>query len=171
MYKSGKPDFYINMIELTTTVILLLTSLYGGPVVAADKVVSEPMVNKVEVKKEITLTKKEIQDRAGEIFKNDPVLLAIAQCESSFRHYDTDGTVLRGKTNPADVGLMQINEKYHADKASELGFDLETPEGNMQYAKWLYEKEGVTPWISSSSCWKKTIAYKISQDKLLAVNK
>ncbi len=105
------------------------------------------------------------------IFKNDPVLLAIAQCESSFRHYDTDGTVLRGAVNPADVGLMQINEKYHGDKAVELGFDLETPEGNMQYAKWLYEKEGGQPWISSSSCWKKTIAYRISQDRLLAVNK
>ena len=71
--------------------------------------------------------------------------------------------------NSADLGLMQINEKYHAQKASELGFDLKSPEGNMQYAKWLYNKEGGQPWIASSSCWKQTDAYKDS--KVLAVNK
>jgi len=157
------------MIELTTAVILVMTSLYGGPVTSSDKIVSEPLVNKVEAKKEVTLTKKEILDRAKVIFKEDPILLQIAMCESSLRHYDADGEVLKGKINSADIGLMQINTKYHAEKATELGFDLNTPEGNMQYAKWLYDKEGGQPWISSSSCWKQTIAQKNS--KVLAVNK
>ena len=148
------------MIELTTAVILVMTSLYGGPATTSDKTVSEPLVNKVEAKKEITLTKKEIVDRAKVIFKEDPILLDIALCESSLRHYNADGEVLRGKINSADIGLMQINEKYHAEKAFELGFDLETPEGNMQYAKWLYDKEGGQPWISSSKCWRETIAQK-----------
>jgi len=157
------------MIELTSAVIFVIGSLYGGPVAPTDKVTSEPLVNKVEVKKEITLTKKEILDRAKVIFKEDPILLDIALCESSLRHYGADGEVLKGKVNSADIGLMQINTKYHAEKASELGFDLQTPEGNMQYAKWLYDKEGGQPWISSSKCWRDTVANKNS--KVLAVNK
>ncbi|MGB8816216.1 MAG: hypothetical protein WCC74_03245 [Minisyncoccia bacterium] len=156
--------------ELTTAVILLMTSFYSGPAISTDTVVSaEPLVNKVDTIKEITLTKGEILARAKVIFKEDPILLDIAFCESSLRHYNTDGEVLRGKVNSADMGLMQINTKYHAEKASELGFDLETPEGNMQYAKWLYDKEGGQPWISSSKCWNQAIT--LEKTKVLAVNK
>ena len=49
---------------------------------------------------------------------------------------------------------MQINRYYHEEKANELGYNLEVIEGNMAYAKYLYEKEGSKPWLSSSKCWK-----------------
>jgi hypothetical protein len=80
-------------------------------------------------------------------------LAEIAKCESTFRHFLPNGEVIRGKVNKDDVGVMQINEKYHKDTATKLGFDLETINGNLAYAKWLYEKEGTYPWISSSACW------------------
>lgn len=80
-------------------------------------------------------------------------MIRIAWCESRFRQYDKDGTLFRGKVNSSDVGVMQINTYYHLNTAKKMGLDLETVEGNMAYAKYLYEREGTTPWNSSSACW------------------
>jgi len=77
----------------------------------------------------------------------------IAECESRFRHFDKYGDILRGEENGQDVGVMQINERYHLDTAIELGHNLYTLDGNLAYAKYLYEKEGTTPWRSSVKCW------------------
>jgi len=64
-----------------------------------------------------------------------------------------DGGVLRGVANYQDVGVFQINEYYHLDKSIELGFDIYTTEGNMDYAEHLYETQGTTPWKWSAFCW------------------
>lgn len=140
------------MIELTTAIALLVTSLYGGvnTAVAEDIINSENTQSKQAIESPITL-EKYIQ----EYFKETPVLAKIAVCESTLRQVDASGQVLRGKVNPDDVGLMQINEFYHGDKAQELGMDLETIDGNLAYAKYLYEKEGTAPWSASAKCWKK----------------
>jgi len=82
-----------------------------------------------------------------------PVLQKIAFCESSLRQYDENGNVLRGIVDKRDVGLMQVNEYYHSKTAKALGLDLHTPEGNMEYAIYLYNKEGTKPWNSSKKCW------------------
>ncbi len=86
-------------------------------------------------------------------FAEAPILKRIAACESETRQFNTDGTVLRGWMNPQDVGLMQINEKYHLDTATKLGLDIYTLEGNADYAMYLYKTQGVKPWIHSSHCW------------------
>lgn len=95
-----------------------------------------------------------IKEMVGEYFADIPELVDVARCESRFRHFDKNGRVLRGEINRGDIGVMQINEYYHKERAEELGFDLYTIEGNMSYARVLYEKEGLTPWASSSHCWK-----------------
>lgn len=82
-----------------------------------------------------------------------PVLAEIAFCESTMRQYDDNGNVLRGKVDSADVGIMQINQRYHAEKAKELGYDLMTPEGNLGFALYLYKAQGSRPWNASKSCW------------------
>ena len=86
-------------------------------------------------------------------FADNPVLAEIAKCESHFRHFDAYG-ILRGDKDQNDVGVMQINERYHAERAKKNGFDIKTLEGNLGYARWLYEKEGLKPWKSSGACWK-----------------
>ena len=101
----------------------------------------------------LSANQKELEKKVKAYFKDDPILVDIARCESSFRQVDENGKILRGTINKGDVGIMQINEYYHADKAKELGLNLRTLEGNMAYAKYLYNKEGVQPWISSSKCW------------------
>ena len=98
------------------------------------------------------------------------MLVEVAKCESQFRQYDKDGSVLRGEKNDHDVGVMQINEDYHADIASSTGEDLMTIKGNTAYARDLFEKEGLKPWSSSRSCWSKSQAY-ADYKKDLAINK
>lgn len=77
----------------------------------------------------------------------------IAYCESRDRQTEKGGTIFRGEQNPNDVGVMQINETYHLAEAQKLGYDIYTLDGNMAFARYLYEKQGVKPWLSSSACW------------------
>lgn len=86
-------------------------------------------------------------------FADIPVLIDIAKCESRFKHTDEDGNITRGEANKYDVGVMQINEKYHLEESKKLGYDIYTLDGNMAYARYLYEKQGARPWLSSSKCW------------------
>lgn len=73
------------------------------------------------------------------------------------KQFESDGvTVVLGRVNPNDVGACQINTEPrngHVYMAPKLGFDLWTEDGNIAYANWLYEQEGLTPWNSSKSCW------------------
>jgi len=96
-----------------------------------------------------------VEQFARTYFADIPVMSEIARCESKFRQFDENGNLLRGKVNSGDMGLMQINEKYHSDNATKLGLELETIEDNAAYARWLYNREGTDPWISSIKCWGK----------------
>jgi hypothetical protein len=86
-------------------------------------------------------------------YKNTPELAEIAKCESNFRQYDADGKVLKGTVDPDDIGVMQINKYYNGQNAEKLGYDIYTVEGNLAYAKVLYDKFGTEPWSSSEKCW------------------
>ncbi len=91
------------------------------------------------------------QNPTADIPPVPPVLIDIVRCESGYRQYDADGTVLRSKT--ADYGLAQINANHRAESKA-LGYDIMTPEGNIGYALYLYQTQGTAPWRSSSGCWK-----------------
>jgi hypothetical protein len=139
------------MIELTSAVILLVSSLYGPATAVAQDVSNSANTQKVSaIETPVTL-----EAYVQAYFAETPVLAKIAFCESTLRQVGKDGQVLRGKVNSDDVGLMQINEVYHGDKAKSLGLDLESIEGNLAYAKYLYEKEGTAPWSASAKCWRK----------------
>lgn len=86
-------------------------------------------------------------------FSDVPILARVAWCESKFTHTEEDGSVLRGSVTPNDVGVMQINTHYHGKTAQKLGIDLHTIDGNLAYARYLYEKKGMTPWNASRHCW------------------
>lgn len=88
-------------------------------------------------------------------YASTPILANIAWCESRMRQLDQDGNIFRGKANPDDVGVMQINTRFHEATATAMGIDLESLGGNLEYAKYLYDKEGTKPWNSSSACWSK----------------
>ena len=145
----------MTFLELTTSLLMFSTAIGQGtmsaqstmPVVAIEREVAG-------ASKIIDLTKREeISRYVKEYFSETPILVDVARCESTYRQFSSNGGVLRGLVNPADVGVMQINEWYHGKKADDLGLDLHTLEGNLAYAKYLYEKQGVQPWKSSAKCW------------------
>lgn len=86
-------------------------------------------------------------------FNETPVMVDIARCESKFRQYTDSGNPLYGGYEGKMVGMFQVYEDIHAEYAKSLGMDIYTTEGNMAYAKRLYEREGTQPWISSFPCW------------------
>lgn len=147
------------MIELTTGVVFLMSSLYGSgngdnhtnrinavipASIEATTTIDRSFPNSNPVSMEAYLRTR---------LTNEPILVDIARCESNFHQFDTNGDVVRGIINKGDVGVMQINEKYHADMAKKLGMDLYTLDGNIEYAKHLYHEQGVEPWSASSKCW------------------
>lgn len=148
----------------------------GLALFVATVTMSDSMVPTVTATEEVAITtettvtadadaKKSEQEAAKQIltteaqvkayFADTPILAEIAFCESRFRQFDANGNVLRGVQNNLDVGVMQINEKYHLSTAQKLGLNLHTLEGNMAYGKYLYETQGTKPWNYSSGCWGK----------------
>ena len=95
----------------------------------------------------------EVEKLVREEFFDIPVLIEIARCESQYRQFNPDGSVLRGIINPLDVGVMQVNEHYHLEASEHLNIDIYTLKGNMDYSRVLYEQSGTTPWNASKECW------------------
>lgn len=102
---------------------------------------------------------KTTEERVREYFNDSPIMVEVAYCESRYRQVGKDGKIMRGEVNPNDVGVMQINTMYHGKTAEKMGIDIYTLEGNLEYAKHLYKKQGVQPWRSSSPCWEKRSAH------------
>ena len=101
-----------------------------------------------------------IEEYVRAYFADAPIMAEIAACESKFRHFGKNGSVLRGEIVREDIGVMQVNEYYHKKTAQKLGLDLYSIEGNVTYARYLFEKEGTTPWLSSSKCWNRHLSKK-----------
>lgn len=91
-------------------------------------------------------------------FKDIPLMAEVARCESTFRHHNEDGSVLVGRVDPADTGVMQINKRYHEEDAIAMGFNLDDINDNMAFARNLYERQGVQPWSASMPCWGGSLA-------------
>lgn len=94
------------------------------------------------------------EEAVREYFKDIPILIEVARCESQFRQYD-NGHVLHGRVDHDDTGVMQINTRFHLKKAIALGYDLNDLYGNMAYARSLYRESGLAPWEASRGCWGK----------------
>lgn len=80
-----------------------------------------------------------------------PQMEAICSCESG-KQFHQDGTVVRGIVNPQDIGMCQINLKYHGATAESMGLDLFVEADNIRYSNWLYDQQGAQPWYLSKPC-------------------
>ena len=145
------------MIEIATHALILVSLLYGSPSTALAVQEGTTFAPSVRSLQSIDMPRT-LESHVREYFKDTPILAEVARCESTFRHVLSDGEILRGRVNSDDVGVMQINEFYHAKTALRMDLNLKKIEDNLAYAKYLYEKEGLKPWMSSSKCWKPSIA-------------
>jgi hypothetical protein len=96
-------------------------------------------------------TAADIKSMVEDEFGEDHPMVAVARCESSFRQYE-DGSVLRNPKSDA-IGIFQILEGLHEEPADKLGIDIFTADGNIDYARKLYDSFGLAPWSPSSLCW------------------
>jgi len=142
---------------------LIITASSTGPTLALNPLLTEatksPVVQTVEysVDRPESLPALRIYNEIIETSKRYGIstdnALRIAHCESGFRQYDENGDILRGKQNPFDTGIFQINEKYHLEKSQALGFDIHQKTGNIEYAMWLMKNETNKHWKWSKGCW------------------
>ena len=97
-----------------------------------------------------------VEEYVREYFKDAPVMIEIARCESRFRQFDGAGKVLKNPNSSA-MGAFQIMASIHAGSAAKnLGLNIYTLEGNAAYARYLYERNGTRDWNASKYCWGKT---------------
>jgi peptidoglycan hydrolase-like protein with peptidoglycan-binding domain len=81
-----------------------------------------------------------------------PSMVAAAKCESMYRQFNASGGVLYGGWGGSMIGVFQISS-IHVGEAAALGMDIKTLEGNLAYARHLYDASGMDPWMSSYNCW------------------
>jgi len=136
---------------------MLVASVTGGHSVdiASLDGIESANVAEESIKTEVQEEPKTVEETVDEYFKDTPILSKVAFCESRYRQFDANGNILRGVVNSKDVGVMQINEDFHLGDSQDLGHNIYTLEGNLAYAKHLYESQGLRPWSSSSKCWSK----------------
>lgn len=89
-----------------------------------------------------------------EYFADAPIMADIAWCESRYRHLGSDGQIIKNPKSTA-IGIMQIMSSIHDPLASEMGINIRTLKGNLEYARHLYETQGTKPWNASKTCWGK----------------
>ncbi len=131
-----------------TTLALAFSAAFAVPPPPPKAIVLPMPIAKVET----------VRQRVEAYFSDIPIMAAIAGCESHYKQFNMSGRIFRGEINDRDVGIMQINEDYHLEDSRALGFDVHTIKGNLEFARYLYEREGVAPWSSSSYCWSKSNA-------------
>ncbi|HEY4520911.1 MAG TPA: hypothetical protein VJL57_00750 [Candidatus Paceibacterota bacterium] len=102
----------------------------------------------------LTMAASSTEAQVRTYFWDLPVMAAIAKCESEFTQYEASGNVLQGGYKGRMMGVYQI-APLHLPDAAMLGLDLETVEGNMAFARHLYEMSGTRPWEASRWCWQK----------------
>ncbi len=126
---------------------------------SAGTIVPEPqiaIVTELPAQTQEMIVPELIVEQAAAYGVDSELALKIARCESNLQQFDPKtGKLIRGRENKADVGVFQINEYYHLGKSQALGFDIETAEGNIEYAMWLINDDGAGPWIWSKPCWNK----------------
>ena len=115
-------------------------------------------------------TAAESEAKVRDYFKDTPVMIEIARCESKFRQFTDSGAVLRGGDSGGMIGVFQFFESIHSTPAKTLGFDLATLDGNLGYAKHVYYTEGTVPWNPAKACWSvadlKTVTKIADKEKL-----
>lgn len=77
-------------------------------------------------------------------------MVEVANLESKFRHYlnDAGTVVLHGKENPSDTGVMQVNCDHWCSTANRLGYDLNNIVDNVKMARYIYDTQGITAWVT-----------------------
>jgi hypothetical protein len=87
-----------------------------------------------------------VEDLVRFSFSGAPDMITVAKCESGFKQFRADGSVVAGGSSGQYIGIFQIDKNIHATRAQGLGYDINTVGGNIDYARYLYSASGTNPW-------------------------
>lgn len=96
-----------------------------------------------------------VEAKVRKYFADIPVMIKIAECESTFRQFNSDGSLVvsesvdpdTGKRDSSASGVFQILYKSHfKDWAESDTTNITTLEGNLRYARQMYKESGTAPW-------------------------
>jgi hypothetical protein len=152
--------------EISSTVICLLAaSLMASPIKADESLLPEPIppseISIAEISETFVVDESApevdpdfVEAKVREYFADIPVMIKIAECESTFRHFQPDGSLTvstakdeNGRRNSSASGVFQILYKGHFESwAVSNETNITTLEGNMRFARRLYEESGTAPW-------------------------
>lgn len=126
------------MKRLVIAVIIFLGLFYAMHVEAEPTIyiASEPEI----------VVEKTIEEKVREEFKDAPIMIEVARCESGFKN-------VPGNTSD-DFGPFQINQ-VHLKELEKMGLDRTNVDDSIKYARVLYEKNGLRDWKNSKHCWGK----------------
>jgi hypothetical protein len=116
---------------------------------ASGAFISEADIPKSSLDSKVVTTEHKVRKH----FKDTPIMVKVAYCESRFRQFNPDGSIFKGIVNDKDLGVFQINTDYHLEDSQKMGLDIKTLEGNMEYAEYLFNTQGLSPWSASRACW------------------
>jgi hypothetical protein len=135
-----------NIMPLAASVALAVTAFMAPQPMVGNATVAMPQAQTVKEYVEI-------------YFADAPLMIDIARCESRFRQFDKNGDILKNPTSSA-IGIFQIMSSLHKASGAKMDMDINSVEGNLEYARYLYETEGTKPWASSKGCWGETLVAK-----------
>lgn len=146
------------MNRIWTIVILLVVLLFPARAYAIHSEL-ENIKNQLEILVEqLKILKTASADEPKDAFSLSNIpeqLKVVALCESGDKHF-INGKIVRGSMG--EVGRFQIMPRFHQKTAESLGLDIWNEIDNAKFAVWLWEREGLKPWLPSKFCWSKKLA-------------
>ena len=123
----------------------LLTHSFGATLSGDEMIERSSETNSVVVP-----SAQEIEAKVRQVFADAPIMVSVAKCESGLLQFRSDGSLVRSP-NGLYIGVFQIDENIHGQYAMSLGLDITTVDGNLAYARHLYDQKGSQPWPACSA--------------------
>jgi len=98
-----------------------------------------------------------IRTKIKEHLGNDPLMLVIAGCESTWdplhiKHWEPDGSLVKNPTSSAS-GAFQVLLQYHGEWIASTELDMYDIDEYLTFVKILLSEQGYAAWNESKECW------------------
>ncbi len=148
-----------SVVILSATLMFFCTAVFGAYHYVRAYSTAEDLSSEIEVDPNTDI-KPLVETFLRE--QNAEEMIPIIKCESHFRHYEADGSVLKNMEGSSAIGVAQILSSKHPDpkiiyrynKRNDTAytvddFDITTLNGNIGYALILYKIRGTQDWECS----------------------
>jgi len=136
---------------ICTLVMCLLGFTFANPAIAGKSLAEAYAVSPDSIEVDPAYVEAVVRD----YFKDIPVMIEIARCESGFRQYEDNGLMVENPSPDSSAsgvyGILYI--KHFKLWSTSPETNITTLKGNLAYARKMYMESGTAPWAESESCW------------------